>query len=90
MNLKQQDTPLLTTQEAAKYLRLSARTLEKWRLTGGGPRYRKLVHRVVYTQLDIDAWVEEQARTSTSDPGPRPTPPTSRAALLALPPRRPR
>ena len=80
------NTPLLTTQDAAAYLHLSPRTLEKWRLIGGGPRYRKLIHRVVYVQSDIDTWVDEQARTSTSDPGP--LPPTSRAAVHALPTRR--
>lgn len=79
---------LLTPLEAAAYLHVSPKTLEKWRTHGGGPRYRKLVHRVVYTQHDIDTWVEEQARTSTSDPGPLPPPPTPRAAVLALPPRR--
>lgn len=78
--------PLLTTQDAAAYLHVSPRTLEKWRLQGGGPRYRKLVHRVVYLQRDIDTWVDEQARTSTSDPGPRP--PTPRATVSVLPPRR--
>ena len=77
---------LLTTHDAAAYLHLSPRTLENWRLRGGGPRYRKLIHRVVYTQLDIDTWVEEQSRTCTSDPGPLPSQP--RAAVHARPPRR--
>lgn len=76
---------LLTTLEASQYLHVSPRTLEKWRLVGGGPRYRKLIHRVVYTQDDIDTWVDEQARTSTSDPGPLPPP---QATVHALPPRR--
>jgi predicted DNA-binding transcriptional regulator AlpA len=78
--------PLLTTLEAATYLHLSPKTLEKWRVVGGGPRYRKLGHRVVYTQQDIDTWVEDKARTSTSDPGP--PPPTPRAAVHALSSRR--
>jgi hypothetical protein len=69
------NTPLLTTQDAAQYLHVSPRTLEKWRTAGGGPRYRKLVHRVVYTQHDLDTWVDAQTRTSTSDPGPLPLPP---------------
>ena len=77
---------LLTTTDAAAYLHVSPRTLEKWRLAGGGPRYRKLIHRVVYTQQDIDTWVDEQARTSTSDPGSLPTPP--RGTVHALPRRR--
>ncbi|HHZ8245055.1 TPA: DNA-binding protein, partial [Pseudomonas aeruginosa] len=31
----------LTNDEAAEYLRLSPRTLEKQRVIGGGPRFRK-------------------------------------------------
>src|SRR5262245_7867624 len=76
---------LLTPLEAGAYLHVSPRTLEKWRMQGGGPRYRKLVHRVVYTQHDLDAWVEEQARRSTSDPGPQPPSPTTRGSVKALP-----
>jgi len=79
---------LLTPAQAAAYLHVSPRTLEKWRMQGGGPRYSKLVHRVVYTQLELDIWVAEQARMSTSDPGPHPTPPTPRGKVHALPPRR--
>ena len=78
--------PLLTTAEASEYLRLSARTLESWRLHGGGPRYVKLGARVLYRQGDLEAWVSDQARTSTSDPGP--LPPTPRAAVSVLPSRR--
>jgi excisionase family DNA binding protein len=68
--------PLLTTMEAAAYMRLSPRTLETWRLRGGGPHYRKLGDRVLYTQADLDTWLEGQTRTSTSDPGPERRPPT--------------
>jgi hypothetical protein len=64
--------PLLTTAEAAAHLRLSPRTLEAWRLRGGGPRYCKLGDRVLYTQRDLNAWLDTQTRTSTSDPGPQP------------------
>ena len=35
-------TDLLTTEEAAKYLRLSPRTLERYRVTGEGPRFLKV------------------------------------------------
>lgn len=45
-------TPLprrfLNTQEAARYLRLSPRTLDKQRIQGSGPRYYKFGARVVY------------------------------------------
>ncbi len=34
--------PLLTTEEAARLLKLPKRTLEDWRVCGGGPQYIKL------------------------------------------------
>lgn len=58
----------LRTKEAATYLSLSARTLEKHRTYGTGPAYRKLGGRVVYAIDDLDAWTELGAVTSTSDP----------------------
>lgn len=58
----------LTTEEAAEFLRLSSRTLEKHRSTGGGPRYRKLGRRVLYTIADLEAWAEARKFEMTSDP----------------------
>ena len=59
----------LRTPEAAKFLGLSGRTLEKHRTFGTGPAYRKLGGRVVYRLEDLQAWAEAGARSSTSDPG---------------------
>jgi Helix-turn-helix domain len=36
-NPRVNDEPLLTEPEAAKVLRVSARTLKRWRLAGSGP-----------------------------------------------------
>lgn len=58
----------LRTKEAAHFLGLSARTLEKHRTYGTGPSYRKLGGRVVYAVDDLQAWTELGAVTSTSDP----------------------
>ena len=58
----------LRTPEAALYLGLSGRTLEKHRTYGTGPAYRKLGGRVVYSVEDLAAWVARGAVTSTSDP----------------------
>ena len=58
----------LRTKEAADFLSLSARTLEKHRTYGTGPAYRKLGGRVVYAIDDLEAWTERGAVTSTSDP----------------------
>jgi predicted DNA-binding transcriptional regulator AlpA len=58
----------LRTKEAAHFLSLSARTLEKHRTYGTGPAYRKLGGRVVYAIEDLQDWVQRGAMTSTSDP----------------------
>lgn len=55
--------------EAARYLGISARTLEGWAVRGGGPRMLKLGSRVVYRRRDLDAWLASRERTSTSDRG---------------------
>ncbi len=59
----------LRTPEAARYLGLSGRTLEKHRTYGTGPTYRKIGGRVVYALDDLKAWADLGAKTSTSDPG---------------------
>ena len=62
---------LLTTAEAAAFLRLSPRTLEDMRLNGTGPRYNKLGPskraRVVYREEDLLAWVNRYGYSSTSE-----------------------
>src|SRR5713101_2852116 len=60
---------LLRTTEAATYVGLSPRTMEKHRTYGTGPVYRKLGNRVVYAIEDLDAWAAQGIRRSTSDPG---------------------
>ncbi len=57
----------LNTAEAARYLRLSPRTLENMRLTGEGPVYRKHGRLVVYHLTDLIAWSESRKQESTSD-----------------------
>ncbi|TPW27708.1 helix-turn-helix transcriptional regulator [Pararhizobium mangrovi] len=57
----------LRTPEAARFLGLSGRTLEKHRTYGTGPRYSKIGGRVVYRLDDLQAWVERGTKRSTSD-----------------------
>ncbi|MGA7540692.1 MAG: helix-turn-helix domain-containing protein [Steroidobacteraceae bacterium] len=57
----------LTNAEAAAVLKLSPRTLEKLRVNGGGPRFRKFGSRVIYAREDLDAWANERICESTSD-----------------------
>lgn len=59
----------MNTEQLADRLGISHRTLERWRLEGVGPIYRKLGRRVVYLESDIQSWIDEQARRSTSDDG---------------------
>lgn len=58
----------LTNDEAAAYLRLSPRTLEKLRVIGGGPRFRKFGRRVMYAVADLDTWADSRSFEATSDP----------------------
>jgi len=58
---------LLNTIEAAQMLRLHPTTLATWRVEGRGPKFLKLGERKVrYRESDIEAWLEEQTRTSTA------------------------
>ena len=58
---------LLRTPDAARFLGISLRTLEKHRTYGTGPVYRKIGGRVVYAIEDLQAWSAIGARKSTRD-----------------------
>ncbi|UTW08203.1 helix-turn-helix domain-containing protein [Pseudomonas benzenivorans] len=58
----------LTNHEAAAFLRLSPRTLEKQRVIGGGPRFHKFGRRVMYALTDLEAWAGERSFETTFDP----------------------
>ena len=62
--------PLLTVRETARLLRCSVSSLNKWRLTGDGPRFVYVGSRVRYRPSDIAAYVANQTRVSTSAQGP--------------------
>jgi hypothetical protein len=49
---------------------MSPRTLERWRWTGEGPRFLKLVGRIVYREDDIEAYEADRLYASTSKPVP--------------------
>ncbi|MHB0979548.1 MAG: helix-turn-helix transcriptional regulator [Thermoleophilia bacterium] len=61
---------LLDTVQAAERLNLSNKTLEQWRVKGGGPPFIKLGGGVRYDSAELEAWVSTRRRRSTSDPGP--------------------
>ena len=59
---------VLTEDEAARMLRLSARTMQRLRLDGDGPRFVKLTgRRIGYAIGDLQAWVRARSVASTSN-----------------------
>jgi hypothetical protein len=73
-----QRRPLREQEGASEYLRgrgvkVGPNYLAKLRTVGGGPLYRKFGRRVLYDDLDLDAWVDEKLgpplrSTSEGDP----------------------
>ena len=66
-NVMTETSRYLRTAVAAEYIGLTKSTLEKLRLTGGGPVFSKLGRTVVYDRADLDTWVAARRRESTSD-----------------------
>ena len=66
----------LSTREAAEHVGLASRTLDRYRITGGGPVYHLFGTAVRYLREDLDHWATTRRRRSTSDDGsgPRPGP----------------
>lgn len=59
---------LIDTPQAAEYLGIKPSTLEIWRVRGTGPIYKKIGRLVRYSADDLDAYLEAQTRSSTSQP----------------------
>jgi predicted DNA-binding transcriptional regulator AlpA len=57
--------------QASQFTKLSVSTLNKFRLSGDGPRYMKLGRRVVYARAALMDWMHRRERASTSDPAGR-------------------
>jgi hypothetical protein len=61
--------PLLTEDDAAKELRVSGRTLERYRARGTGPVFVKLLRgksgRIRYRRADLEAWLNAHRQRST-------------------------
>lgn len=65
-DISAQETKYLTNSEAAAYLRLSPRTLEKHRVIGDGPRFRKFGRSVRYDIVDLISWANDRGHAKTS------------------------
>lgn len=57
----------LTVKEAAAYVCLAKGTLDHMRTAGNGPRFIKLGRKVIYDTRDLDQWLDDNKRISTSD-----------------------
>jgi hypothetical protein len=65
--MRDDDDDYLKTPAAAKVLLKSESTLEKLRVTVGGPPYSKVGNTVLYRRGDLREYVRKRLRTSTSD-----------------------
>ena len=57
---------LLTTEELAAMLRVSARTIEDWRLDRKGPHFIKMgigkTARILYPLKEVEIWMQQRLR----------------------------
>lgn len=62
------DTTLLTPAQLSHNTGIPLGTLAYWRHAGTGPAYLRLGGRVIrYRKSDVDAWMNDSVRTSTSE-----------------------
>ncbi len=70
LNLSDADR-YVETPKAAKITKYTQGTLNKLRVTGGGPPFIRLGGKkrgkVIYDTLDLHAWMQSRKRTSTSE-----------------------
>lgn len=61
---RNQAKPYPTVREAALYVGVSQSMLAQWRCSvPGGPQFRKLGRRVLYSPADLDKFLEERCRS---------------------------
>ncbi|MEQ8393736.1 MAG: helix-turn-helix domain-containing protein [Gammaproteobacteria bacterium] len=58
---------LLDERDLSRSLKVSVRTVQAWRVKGGGPVFLKFNNRLVrYRPSDVDAWLASTAAANTS------------------------
>ena len=57
----------MDTRAAADLLGLSHRTLEGYRVSGGGPDFHRFGNRVRYRRLDLDTWAAKRRAATTAE-----------------------
>ena len=60
------ESPYLSAAEAAEYLRLTRSTIDHYRCSGAGPKYRKHGGRICYHIEDLDAWSASRRYVDTA------------------------
>ena len=60
-NRAERGSPFLNTDQAAAYLKISARTLKRLRRDGKGPVFRRHSRFVQYHIDDLDSWSSDHA-----------------------------
>ena len=83
--LARRSRTLVRQPAAAAYIQHAERTMEKWRVSGEGPRYIKLGHIILYDLNELDRFVEERIQRSTAE-----NPPPGARPRVAPPAKRPR
>ena len=63
------ESNFLNTRQAADFLGLSTRTLDRFRVSGDGPVFHRFGGRVRYSRPDLECWAASRRRASTSDDG---------------------
>lgn len=58
---------VMTTKEAGRFLKVSHRTLEDWRLSGQGPPFRKWGRLVRYHISDLISFADGPSFTNTGE-----------------------
>ena len=56
----------LLEREAADLLRTAHRTLQRMRQEGSGPKYFKAGRRVIYTEVELEAWLGKPLDSTTA------------------------
>jgi hypothetical protein len=59
--------PLLDTEQSAERMGIAKQTAAAWRVRGFGPPHILMGRRVLYDPADLDAWIDSNRHTSTSD-----------------------
>ena len=62
-----EESRLLTPREVGSLLGLDHTTLRNWRWLGKGPRFIKIGHLVRYKLSEVNIFINDQSKASTSD-----------------------